>query len=260
MEYLEIKGVAIKTLRIITIGFLLSIVFIPPLLAAPAFVDSQSFACTNSPCPANSYEFTYTGADEGGMLVLTLRSSAEDDYTVASSGETWVKDAEGVLLGWTFQVWRASNVAAGNHTITITKDSGTTYYRVVVLEFSDMGETPTVEDYSVNSYPTSNNSSVTTPDLTTTKDNTVLFCTVGSDSDNITWSAGTNFTLRNSCPTNGEPDQKLCTESREPVDAGTYSNGMTLDQANGNDSRISVFIAYAPSETPANAIQGVTIN
>lgn len=65
----------------------------------------------------------------------------------------------------------------------------------------------------------------------------------GTDSDHLGWSAGSGYMLRDNPNSGREPDQKLGTEDRGPVSAGTYSGGFTINL----DLWVAAMIAYAPA-------------
>jgi hypothetical protein len=208
--------------------------------SAPAFVDSQSFACTSSPC--SDFRVTYIGATQGSLLVLSARASSAGTLTVTSPGLTWTRDIRESTLGWVLEVWSAPNVSSGNHTITVDSTTDPTYNRVLVTEFSGVATgSPTHKTASAtggSGQPTNAGS------VTTTIDGCLLYAVAASDPDGLTWVAGSNYTLRTPCTVDGEPDQKLCAESRGPVSIGTYSNGFSTT-INGWAAGL---VAYAPAE------------
>jgi len=241
-----------KLLLIISSGF--SLILFPSLaLAAPAWVRSYS----HYDYPVTSTQFTVPNVGSGNLLVVAIRLSTGGATTVTSPGASWTKDVHVTQssLGWTFDVWSAPNVPGGNTTITVSITGGGTSVRIVANEYSGIAANSPAHKTSGAS---GTSGSVNAGSVTTTINNCTLFAAAATDSDLLGWKAGSNYTIRNQC-TNGEPGQKLCTEDRGPVAAGTYSDSFTIN----SDSWAAILVAYAPASgsdtTPPAAPTGVRV-
>jgi len=226
--------------------FLLTIFFVLCLVSSASAAWVQQYSptgCCGS--PITSTQFTVSNVGAGNLLVLAVRLSTSGTTTVTSPGATWTKDAHTTQssLGWTLDVWSAPNVPGGNTPITVSITGSGTSIRVIVNEYSNMATSSPAHKTSSAS---GTSSSVNAGSVTTTIDNCTLFAVAATDSDLLGWGAGPNYTIRNQC-TNGEPGQKICTEDRGPVAAGTYSGNFTIN----SDSWAAIQVAYKfPSGIP----------
>jgi len=210
--------------KICLLIIVLLLIFPCSLWAAPAFVqyEDSGDSCTGQKCVNATVDINVQTT--GNMLVVASRVSSSSQVTVSSPGLSFTRHIDVSLLGWRLEVWTAPNVSSGNHTVTVTT-GGSVYHRVVVLEFSGMGADPTITDTADNTG--GDDDVIQAGTVTTGSNDTLLVAVAASDPDDLTWVAGSGYTLRNYCALDIEPGQKLCTESRV-VSAGTYDNGFAL--------------------------------
>jgi hypothetical protein len=223
-------------MRIITILSALFFTFLFHCPAYGAFVQSG----TGWNYPSSTLTIQLNNVQAGNLLIVAIRTNVLATTTVSSPGATWTKDASKVVSinEWNLDVWSAPNVPGGNTTITVRQSTGNAP-RAVALEFSGMAADTHAHKVSSG---TGTSGTASAGSVTTTVDGCLIFTTAATDSDSLGWSAGSGYTMRNDCNENQEPDQKLCTEDRGIVNAGTWSGGFSIN----SDTWAAVLVAYAP--------------
>jgi MYXO-CTERM domain-containing protein len=208
--------------------------------AAPAFVQEA----TGFDYPVNQVQVTMNDVQADDLLVVAIRTGNLSTTTVTSTpAATWTKDVtQAASVGWNLDVWSAPNLPGGATTITIAKTGAAHSLRVIAVEYSGIASSHPAHKTSSGS---GTSGTVDAGSVVTTADGCLLFAAAATDSDLLGWSAATGFTMRNSCNLNQEPDQKICTEDRGPVAAGTWSNGFGINA----DSWAAALVAYLPSDT-----------
>ena len=202
--------------------------------------------------PATVGRITLNNVRAGSLLIVAVRLSVDGSTTVTSPGAVWTRDIHQVhsLAGvqMTLDIHSAPNVPGGTTNINVNVTGGSTSVRMLALEFSGMSTSSPAIDASSNdstNQPSGQSSSVNAGTVTTGVDGTLLFGVAATNSDLQGWVGGNNFTMINQCNVNQEPDQKICTEYRGLVDAGTYSGNFTIN----SDYWAAGIVAYAPAES-----------
>lgn len=210
----------------------------------PAFVGVKMKEQTGS--AVTSFEINFTPSAAGNMILIVLCCSTSDiTWGLNSAQGTWQQDAykAGGFVDLTLSIWSSGGVAGGAHTVTVTV-SALEFVRYAVLEFSGVANSNRVIDASTNAGITIG---ITSGDVTTGSDNTLLFAAVRTDGDDSVHGdigAGAGFLL---CYpfANSEPEQKMMCEYRV-VDAGTHPNGFTLEFVDGG-GWVAGLVAYGPA-------------
>jgi hypothetical protein len=212
--------------------------------SAPAFVNSMTHACTNTPCyPSSSTSFVYSNVQQGNLLVVSTSTGTTGTCTISSSGESWSHDIQTVNSSGitnSLDIWSLPNAKGGNKTINVNCTGGATSIRVDAAQFSGVATSNHVIDTSSNK---GLGSTVNAGSVTTGTNDTLLFAVARTDGDAQGWSASSGYTIINNCNAELEPDQKLCMERRVPVSSGTYSGNFSIN----SDSWTAGVVAYAPA-------------
>lgn len=187
----------------------------------------------------------------GSMLVVAIRIGNAGHATITSTGSpTWTEDNWLQYYGWSVGVYSAPNVPGGTTTVTATIPGSADVVRMTIHEYSGMATTAPAHKTATG---TGTSGTATTGSVTTTINNCLLFCAVATDSDLLGFVAGPGYTLR----ANG--GEKIQSEDRGPVAAGTYSGVMSLH----SDTWGAILVAYAPASggdtTPPDPPTNVTV-
>jgi hypothetical protein len=209
------------------------------LMTIPAYANAayiQSKADDNDSTSQLSITFN-NPVTAGSMLVVAIRIGNAGHATITSNpAATWTEDNWLQYYGWSVSVLSAPNVPGGTTTVTATIPGSADVVRMTIHEYSGMATTAPAHKTATG---TGTSGTATTGSVTTTIDNCLLFCAVATDSDLLGFRAGSGYTLR----ANG--GEKIQTEDRGPVAAGTYNGVMSLN----SDTWAAILVAYKPASS-----------
>lgn len=220
---------------ILSIFALVSLIVIPAhAQTGPTYVQSR--AADNDSTGQLSITFN-NPVRAGSLLVVAIRMSNGGSATITSSPPAaWTQDAwrMSIVSGWSTGVYSAPNVTGGPTTVTASVSGGSDAVRMTIHEYSGVAATSPAY---MTSNAASTSGSANSASVTTTMANSLLFCSVATDSDLLGFVAGSGYTLR----ANG--GEKIQTEDRIAATVGTYSGMMGLS----SDTWAAILVAYKPS-------------
>jgi hypothetical protein len=225
---------------VIALFFVAVLLIVIPTSTKAAYIQSKA----DDNDSATSLQLTFDApVTAGSLLVLAVRMSGGGTSTVTSPGAVWTRDkhVQSIVSGWTLDVHSAPNVPGGTTTVTCTVSGSADSIRMMVHEYSGMATSSPAHKVAS---ATGTSGTANTGPVTTTIENCTLFCVTATDSDLEGWAAGPGYTLRGDWEAAGE---KICSEDRGPVAAGTYSGVMSLN----SDTWAAILVAYKPA-SPGN--------
>lgn len=200
---------------------------------AIAFVQSKLDGITGTQPHSVSFDAS-VGA--GNLLVLGIYTDSSATITVSDNrGNTWNLVYNTVVSGiGRIAFYYAQNVAAGSTTVTVTQTGAFT--GLVVAEYSGIATTSSFDQTNsgsaVSSSPSSGNVTTTQADE--------LLVGFATTEPGVTWTAGTNFTLRDA-----NSSGQLQLEDRIVSATGTYAATFTMSASQRWGCGIATFKASA---------------
>lgn len=251
-----------RSLLFVSLLVLLVVAFAPLAHGLPAFVQSKSaFNATAS----TSCVFTYTNAVVAGntLQVGAMWNSSTATASISSSpANTWSTDIGPITHGTAarrVQVWHADNVASGSTAITVTFSASVTN-ACAGHESSGLATSASFDQSSSGTGTDNSPNSGATP--TTTVANEYLFGFAAGGTDSAPWTAGTNYTLRESST---NPNPGYASEDQIVSATGAYTATFTSSGAGGT-SWIAIITTYKaasgapPSQLPLVGVGTLSFN
>lgn len=198
-------------------------IIVPAGGGAPiAFVQADNVS-VSAASSITSGSLTFTA---GNIIVVGLlmgNTTATASISNSNGGNTWATalgPADFSTVRRSYQFY-AVNCVGGTYTITATRSSGTSNMGLVVAEYSGIATSSPLDQTS--SGGTTSTSLSVTPDVTTTQADEVLVGTGGAITNTLTYTAGTDYTLRHA-----DTGIRMALEDRIVSATGTYDSPMTI--------------------------------
>ncbi|GAB4388046.1 MAG: hypothetical protein Kow0025_05060 [Thermodesulfovibrionales bacterium] len=118
--------------------------------AAPAL---EQYTKTGADPSGSSVSLTLNGVKPGSLLVVSVRASAENSPTCSDDrGGKWTTHVYAKSgYGHSHVICSSPNAAGGNTRVTVTSSGGSTYWRMILAEFSGVAASSYVTDVSQSS-------------------------------------------------------------------------------------------------------------
>lgn len=241
-----------------------------PQRVASLWVGTDDTDATDSnPAPRATYIQGGTNSASGSAVSVTLGAVTAGDTLVAygalqstaapsssaisdNQGNTWTlvqSQAGASASAGGAGLWAAHNVAAGSTTITFNAGSGPC--GLIVAEYSNLSDVSGISDGTSSASTTTASTTPTAGNFTTTYPINQIFGAASQAATNVTWTAGSGFTLRGNI--GSATNMAMAIEDQLVFSTGTYNPSMTM-------SASAVWTAIGAALVSANNMVLVTEN
>lgn len=250
----EISAVVVIVVVLFLLSTLLSahLPFVPVSRAQTIIARVQSNTATGT--AGNTLAATFPGSNTAGNLLIVV-AETDDGGTATVNDSVGNSYTQAKSTSWDFglrklSVYYANNVSGGPNTVTLTSNTTGGGKQLQVFEYSGLADSNVLDQSGVSATIGCTNTCITSPSVTTTQANELLFA-AGGPAANATPTAGSGYTLEAETNNAAIGSAYIASEDQIVSTAGSYQASFTFSS---QSSAGIIFVTFAGSGTGGSGI------